>query len=104
MRSNPVVGISSSVDVSSATLAKGTLRAAILLALVLLQPPGWTQDYWPTNIGTLGGQCTVYNVNNNGEAAGYSDSPTGQHAFLHIGGVMLDLGTLPGYSSSFASD
>jgi len=67
------------------------------------------------DLGTLGGERSVgIAINERGEITGYSDTATpppfptpppygSEHAFLHSGGLMRDLGTLGGlYSHGFA--
>ncbi|GGN50267.1 putative HAF family extracellular repeat protein [Actinoplanes campanulatus] len=51
-----------------------------------------------TDLGDLGGGYAIVNdVNNRGEAVGWSyTADNAQHAFLWRNGVMTDLGTLPG--------
>jgi probable HAF family extracellular repeat protein len=57
-----------------------------------------------TDLGSLGGDMTTpTDVNNRGEIVGYAQVKSGEnHGFLFVGGALLDLGTLPGGSQSFA--
>jgi len=60
------------------------------------------------DLGTLGGRHSLATaINNRGQIVGSSDlAPAaggGMHAFLYSGGVMHDLGLLPGSDSSFAT-
>jgi len=56
------------------------------------------------NIGTLGGKVTVAaDLNNAGQVVGYSQTLSGEyHSFIYAGGVLKDLGMLPGGTQSFA--
>jgi probable HAF family extracellular repeat protein len=60
----------------------------------------------PQAIGTLGGgQCWVYQINDLGHVVGASTNAQGfLHAFLFDGNTMVDLGTLPLFPYSSASD
>jgi len=63
----------------------------------LLDFPGGT----PEHLGTLGGaSSSALGLNDLGEVVGVSDmiAPTPDHAFLHDGGSMQDLGTLGDYT------
>jgi probable HAF family extracellular repeat protein len=53
------------------------------------------------DLGTLGGAITVVNnINQHGDATGYSETSTGQiHAFVYTGGAIHDIGTLGGSGS-----
>src|SRR5258705_9787255 len=56
------------------------------------------------NLGTLGGKMiTAMDLNNAGQVVGYGQTPGGEsHAFIYAGGVLTDLGMLPGGTQSFA--
>ncbi len=59
--------------------------------------------YVATPLGTLGGSRSVgFGINDRGDIAGFSDTAgdVSEHAFLHSGGRMRDLGTLPGGTHS----
>jgi len=59
-----------------------------------------------TNLGTLGGSYSIaLGLNNSGAVVGYSTTPSSGnfHAFVDSGGVMTDLGMLPGATSSLAN-
>jgi probable HAF family extracellular repeat protein len=76
-------------------------------AIVLLPAIGWSQEYTVTDLGTLGGTYSLATaVNNKGQVAGQSTTPTqiqanGQaDAFLYSKGKMTDLGNFGGDSGS----
>ncbi len=56
------------------------------------------------DLGTLGGPSSyAEGINSSGTIVGFSYTSGGNyHAFSYSGGVMTDLGTLPGGSNSFA--
>jgi uncharacterized repeat protein (TIGR01451 family) len=59
-----------------------------------------------TDLGTLPGDAisTGYDINNKGQVAGVSISPSGQRrAVLWSNGSIVDLGGLPGYPQSYAT-
>ena len=65
----------------------------------------WEKDGRVTDIGNLGGANgfnAAFAINNRGQIVGRSDLPGDNiaHGFLWQDGVMIDLGTLPGYLSS----
>ena len=82
-----------------------TLRrhAAALTSCALLAFPATADSAQiPLNdIGTLGGAITVVNnINQHGDATGYSETSNGQiHAFVYTHGAMHDIGTLGGTGS-----
>ena len=55
-------------------------------------------------LGTLGGRLTTaVDLNNAGQVVGHALTKRGEsHAFLHTGGSLVDLGTLPGGRQSAA--
>lgn len=55
-------------------------------------------------LGSFGGKVTIAtDLNNVGHVVGHSQSARGEyHAFIYSGGPLVDLGTLPGGSQSFA--
>ena len=57
-----------------------------------------------TNLGSLGGRITTpTDLNNAKNVVGFAQLKGGEdHAFLYTGGKLVDLGTLPGGSQSFA--
>jgi len=62
-------------------------------------------DYSIIDIGTLGGDSSeAAALNGLGDVVGVAATPAGaRHAFLRRGGDMIDLGTLPGGSASYAT-
>ena len=56
------------------------------------------------NLGDFGGKVTVAaDLNNAGQVVGYSQTQGGEyHSFIFSGGVLTDLGALPGGTQSFA--
>jgi probable HAF family extracellular repeat protein len=83
------------------------LLAIVLCGLVLtLSQPVLAQTilYTVTDLGTLGGASSQANgINDSGQVVGYAYTPSGStHAFLYSGGIMTDLGTLPGGTQSVA--
>jgi probable HAF family extracellular repeat protein len=59
----------------------------------------WSRSGTAVDLGTLGGDACIANaVNDAGQIAGQSNVVPGNptHAFLSTGGIMRDLGTLPG--------
>jgi probable HAF family extracellular repeat protein len=63
--------------------------------------------YTITDLGAFtsgaGSDSNASAINNAGVVVGYSDTPTGRHAFRWTNGVLSDLGTLPGGGSSTAN-
>ncbi len=57
------------------------------------------------SLGTLGGgSSTAQSLNDRGQVVGESYTRDGNiHPFLYIGGILRDLGTLPGYTDSLAN-
>jgi len=80
------------------------LSASLLAALVPLPAPA-APLYTFTDLGTLGGdRSEATAINESGQIVGGASLPDGTfHAFLFANGVMSDLGTLPGYKSSYAT-
>lgn len=78
--------------------------AAVLLSLGWSPAKAQTASYSITDLGTLGGTTsTACGINDRGQVTGKSALASGQlHAFLWQGGVMTDLGTLPGRAFSGA--
>jgi probable HAF family extracellular repeat protein len=74
-----------------------------LAAVVLLSGTGRAlAEYILTDLGSmLGGTPVPYSINNAGQVTGFP-APSG-HAQVYSSGKMLDLGTLPGSSASWAS-
>jgi probable HAF family extracellular repeat protein len=76
------------------------------LALIAWSGLALAQTYSIIELPTLGGDTFGYAVNDSGQVTGYSYlSPSGtgsdpRHAYLYSNGVMQDLGTLPGFTSS----
>jgi len=73
------------------------IRSCVLLALLLGASHSLvaTAVYSVTDLGNLGGSYSYGNaINNTGQVTGYSDTPSGIHAFLYSNGQMTDLGTL----------
>jgi probable HAF family extracellular repeat protein len=73
------------------------IPAMVVLLLVVGNAWGGVQ-YTVTDLGALGGDGSyAYGINNSGQVVGRADTVSGAyHAFLYNGGVMTDLGTLPG--------
>jgi probable HAF family extracellular repeat protein/cysteine-rich repeat protein len=101
------------------TLADGSLQSFALAVSVSNQVAGVSQDYNLTSQAFLygGGVLTAlpplpngaplsaaYGINASGQVVGEAVVAFGDHAFLFDGGVMVDLGTLPGDSESVAYD
>lgn len=57
-----------------------------------------------TSLGSLGGRITTpTDINNSKNVVGFAQLKSGEdHAFLYSGGKLIDLGTLPGGTQSFA--
>ena len=55
-------------------------------------------------LGSFGGKVTIAtDLNNAGQVVGHSQNARGEsHAFIYSGGPLVDLGTLPGGTQSFA--
>jgi probable HAF family extracellular repeat protein len=77
------------------------LAASALLLSPLRSPAG----YLVTDLGYLGPAGSVIGMNNAGQVVAFSSSGgnSSAHAFLYGGGVMTDLGTLPGGTQTFPS-
>jgi probable HAF family extracellular repeat protein len=75
--------------------------ALFLGCLILSQQPALAGPI--TEIGTFGGASSFANaINASGQVTGYAYTASGdRHAFLYTGGVLVDLGTLAGFSQSF---
>lgn len=55
----------------------------------------WRQGEGMKNLGSLGGQCYAWDINDKGQIVGSSDTAQKEkHAFLYQDGVMTDLNTL----------
>jgi probable HAF family extracellular repeat protein len=79
------------------------IRSCVLLALLLGASHSLVASavYSVTDLGNLGGSYSYGNaINNTGQVTGYSDTPSGNHAFLFSNGQMTDLGTLAGFTQS----
>ena len=60
-------------------------------------------EYTVKDIGTLGGDCTGYSINENGQITGSSKTATGEtHAFIYSNGMITDLGSGGGLSIGYS--
>jgi probable HAF family extracellular repeat protein len=102
-----VVGISFRGRRSSPLVA---LVAALFATVVLVVSGERTgaqeqqQSYTVTDLGVFpgGSASSAFGINASGQVVGYSETSSGDRAFLYENGQMINLGTLPGASSSNA--
>jgi probable HAF family extracellular repeat protein len=89
-------------SIGIAVLVVGSAAAQIRLIDAQGAPPA---SYAIVDIGTLGGPSSAAaSLNRFGDVVGAATTGDGvSHAFLYRNGQMLDLGTLPGGSSSYAT-
>src|SRR5208337_2425992 len=73
-----------------------TMSAVIAVSAVMAFAGGYTLTYLGTNFEPMG-------INNSGQVVGFITTPSGDyHSALFSNGTITDLGTLPGYSESYA--
>ena len=87
------------INSSDAIAGSGDIGSGVFRGFV------WTPASGMTPIGTFGGNNShATAISDSGEVAGFATLSTGyEHAFVYLGGKLIDLGTLGG-SSSFAYD
>jgi probable HAF family extracellular repeat protein len=82
---------------------KTKLVSAILIMICLAATAKSETRYIATDLGTLGGaSSSACAINASGQITGhaYASNDDVQHVFLYSGGVMQDLGKLPGYTGN----